>query len=63
VAHAGGGLTRVAISCPGYGGATVPDGSGETGTSSGFTREVHPSTRDVAVDAVGAPGNTQGSHD
>lgn len=50
-------LTGVVISYPGYGGATVPDGSGGIGTSSGFTLEVHPGTLDVTVDATGPPGN------
>jgi hypothetical protein len=45
------------ISYPGYGGATVPRGSGGVGTSSGFTLEVHPGTLDVTVVATGPPGN------
>jgi hypothetical protein len=50
-------LTGVAISYPGYGGATVPRGSGSIGTSSGFTLVVHPGTLDVTVNATGPPGN------
>jgi hypothetical protein len=57
VAHADCDLTGVVISYPGYGGATVPDGSGGIGTSSGITLEVHPGTLDVTIDATGPPGN------
>jgi hypothetical protein len=57
VPHADCDLTGVVISYPGYGGATVRDGSGGIGTSSGFTLEVHPGTLDVTVDVTGPPGN------
>jgi hypothetical protein len=57
VSHADCDLTGVVISYPGYGGATVPHGSGGIGTSSGFTLEVHPGTLDVTIDATGPPGN------
>jgi len=57
IPHAGCDLTGVAISYPGYGGATVPRGSGGIGTSSGFTLVVHPGTLDVTVTATGPPGN------
>lgn len=57
VRHADCDLTGVVISYPGYGGATVPHGSGGIGTSSGFTLEVHPGTLDVTVDVTGPPGN------
>jgi hypothetical protein len=57
VRHADCDLTGVVISYPGYGGATVPHGSGSIGTSSGFTLEVHPGTLDVTVDVTGPPGN------
>ena len=57
VPHAACDLTGVVISYPGYGGATVPRGSGGIGTSSGFTLEVHPGTLDVTVDVTGPPGN------
>jgi hypothetical protein len=57
IPHAGCDLTGVTIFYPGYGGATVPAGAGGTGTSSGFTVEVHPGTLDVTVSAAGPPGN------
>ena len=57
IPHAGCDLTGVVISYRGYGGATVPRGSGGIGTGSGFTLEVHPGTLDVTVNATGPPGN------
>jgi hypothetical protein len=57
IRHADCDLTGVVISYPGYGGATVPRGSGGIGTSSGFTLVVHPGTLDVTVNATGPPGN------
>ena len=57
VPHAACDLTGVVISYPGYGGATVPRGSGGIGTSSGLTLVVHPGTLDVTVNATGPPGN------
>ena len=57
IPHAGCDLTGVSIFYPGYGGATVPRGSGGIGTSSGFTLVVHPGTLDVTVNATGPPGN------
>jgi len=57
ISHADCNLTGVMISYPGYGGATVPHGSGGIGNSSGFTLTVHPGTLDVTVNATGTPGN------
>jgi hypothetical protein len=59
ISHAACDLTGVVISCPGYGGATVPRGSGGTGigNSLGFILTVHPGTLDVTVNATGSPGN------
>lgn len=59
IPHAACDLTGVVITYPGYGGATVPGGSGGTGigNSLGFTLRVHPGTLDVTVNATGSPGN------
>ena len=57
VPHASCDLTGVVISYPGYGGATVPRGSGGIGAGSGFTLEVQAGTLDVTVDATGPPGS------
>ena len=59
ISHAACDLAGVVITYPGYGGATVPRGSGETGigNSLGFTLTVHPGTLDVTVNATGSPGN------
>jgi hypothetical protein len=59
ISHAACDLTGVAISYPGYGGATVPSDRsvGGIGNSLGFTLTVHPGTLDVTVNATGSPGN------
>ena len=59
ISHAACDLTGVVITYPGYGGATVPHGSGGTGigNSLGFTLTVHPGTLDVTVNATSIPGN------
>src|SRR5260370_26976514 len=44
ISHADCNLTGVMISYPGYGGGTLPHGSGGIGNSSGFTLTVHPGT-------------------
>jgi hypothetical protein len=57
ISHADCDLSGVVITYPGYGGATVPGGSGGIGNSFGFTLTVHPGTLDVTVNATGSPGN------
>ena len=58
IAHADCDLTGVAISYPGYGGATVPRSGGVgIGTSSGFKLTVDADTLDVTVNVIGPPGN------
>ena len=59
ISHADCDLTGVVITYPGFGGATVPRGSGGTGigNSLGFTLTIHPGTLDVTVNATGSPGN------
>lgn len=59
ISHAACDLTGVVITYRGYGGATVPHGSGGTGigNSSGFTLKIHPGTLDVTVNAARRPGN------
>ena len=58
ITHADCDLTGVAISYPGYGGATVPRRGGVgIGTSSGFRLTVDADTLDVTVNVTGPPGN------
>ena len=58
ITHADCDLTGVAISYPGYGGATVPRRGGVgIGNSLGFRLTVDADTLDVTVDVTGLPGN------
>jgi hypothetical protein len=57
VPHAACDLTGVSLSCPGRGGATVPDLPGGIVSSTGFQLTVDSRTLDVTITVSGASGN------